>query len=135
MPLANGSDGRVRCRIAIAEDAAFCFYYADNLHLLVEAGAALVPFSLLSSERLLPNVDGLYLGGGYPELHADELEANAGMRRHIRSFCERGAAVFAKCGGLIMLIVLLLVLLLRLRVLLLALLVVLPLALTLALLC
>uniref|UniRef100_A0A7S4IXD0 CobB/CobQ-like glutamine amidotransferase domain-containing protein n=1 Tax=Odontella aurita TaxID=265563 RepID=A0A7S4IXD0_9STRA len=88
-----------RCRIGIAEDAAFCFYYVDNLHLLVQAGAELVPFSPLASSRL-PPVDALYLGGGYPELHAVALEKNAEMRADIKSFCESGASIFAECGGL-----------------------------------
>ena len=88
-----------KCRIGVAEDAAFCFYYSDNLHLLVQAGAELVPFSPLDDERLPPELDGLYIGGGYPELHAEALERNVSMRRDIRSFCDSGAAVFAECGG------------------------------------
>ena len=91
--------GGPRCRIGIAEDAAFCFYYSDNLHLLVQAGAELVPFSPLRDQRLPPELDGLYIGGGYPELHAEDLEKNVPMRQDIKSFCDSGATVFAECGG------------------------------------
>ena len=91
--------GGPRCRLGIAEDAAFCFYYSDNLHLLVQAGAELVPFSPLSDKRLPPGLDGLYIGGGYPELHAEALERNTSIRQDIKSFCDSGATVFAECGG------------------------------------
>lgn len=87
------------CRIAIAEDAAFCFYYRDNLHLLQMAGAELVPFSPLSTPHLPPNLDGIYMGGGYPELHAEQLEKNASLRKDIKSFSEAGGVIFAECGG------------------------------------
>jgi cobyrinic acid a,c-diamide synthase len=88
-----------RVRIGVARDAAFHFYYADNLDLLEEAGAELVPFSPLTDARL-PNVDGLYLGGGYPEEHAAALTTNASMRASIRAFAEAGGAIYAECGGL-----------------------------------
>jgi cobyrinic acid a,c-diamide synthase len=88
-----------RVRIGVARDAAFHFYYADNLDLLEEAGAELVPFSPLTDARL-PNVDGLYLGGGYPEEHAAALTANASMRASIRAFAEAGGTIYAECGGL-----------------------------------
>jgi len=88
------------CRIGIAEDEAFCFYYRDNLHLLCLAGAELVPFSPLTSHHLPPALDALYIGGGYPELHAQKLENNQTLRNDIRSFCHAGGAIFAECGGL-----------------------------------
>jgi cobyrinic acid a,c-diamide synthase len=87
---------RPRVRIGVARDAAFHFYYEDNLDLLREAGAELVDFSPLA-DAALPAVDGLYLGGGYPEEHRAALSANATMRASIRAF--RGV-VYAECGGL-----------------------------------
>ena len=86
-------------RIGLARDPAFCFYYADNLDMLRDAGAELVPFSPLSDTALPENVQGLYLGGGYPELHAETLAANCGMRAAIKRFSQAGGPVYAECGG------------------------------------
>lgn len=86
-------------RIGIAYDPAFCFYYPDNLELLEEAGAELVRFSPLN-DRLLPDVDMLYLGGGYPELHGEVLARNVAIRTAIRQFAERGGTIYAECGGM-----------------------------------
>jgi cobyrinic acid a,c-diamide synthase len=88
-----------RCRIGIARDAAFSFYYDDNLRRLVECGATLVDCSPMR-DAALPDVDGLYLGGGYPEIHAAALEANASFRASVRRFAEAGAPIYAECGGL-----------------------------------
>ncbi|WP_394835056.1 cobyrinate a,c-diamide synthase [Pendulispora rubella] len=86
-------------RIAIARDAAFHFYYADNLRRLESLGAELVPFSPVS-ETALPDADGVYLGGGYPEVHAAALSANAAMRGAIAAFAQAGGPIYAECGGL-----------------------------------
>ena len=88
-----------RTRIGIAMDEAFHFYYDENLRLLRQAGAELVEFSPIR-DRLLPEVDGLYLGGGYPEVHAKALAENETMRRQVYDFCGSGKPVYAECGGL-----------------------------------
>lgn len=84
--------------IGIAQDEAFNFYYADNLSRLEKAGAGLVPFSPLRSK--LPDVGGLYLGGGFPEIYGRELARNRKLLRTLRDAVRRGLPVFAECGGL-----------------------------------
>jgi cobyrinic acid a,c-diamide synthase len=86
-------------RIGVAQDRAFGFYYPDDLDALRAAGAALVRFDALTDAQL-PNVDALFIGGGFPELYARELEANASLRTRIRSLVEAGLPVYAECGGL-----------------------------------
>jgi cobyrinic acid a,c-diamide synthase len=88
-----------RCRIAVARDEAFSFYYDENLRLLEAAGAQLVFFSPLQ-DRALPDVGGVYLGGGYPELHAAALSGNHAMLDALRAHVAAGRAVYAECGGL-----------------------------------
>ncbi len=87
-------------RIAVAWDAAFAFYYADNLALLRAHGAELVFFSPLKAAEL-PVCDGLYLGGGYPELHAEGLSANVALRRRLVAALAAGLPTYAECGGLL----------------------------------
>jgi cobyrinic acid a,c-diamide synthase len=89
-----------RRRVAVARDPAFCFYYEDNFDLLRAAGAEIVPFSPLRDARLPDNVDLVYLGGGYPELHAARLAENHDMRSSLRRHHERGGRIYAECGGL-----------------------------------
>jgi cobyrinic acid a,c-diamide synthase len=91
--------GAGACRIGIAWDEAFHFYYEENLRLLEELGATLVRFSPIRDARV-PDVDGLYLGGGYPEVHARALAANGEMRASIAAFAQHGAPIYAECGGL-----------------------------------
>ncbi len=86
-------------RIGIAQDRAFGFYYADDFDALRAAGATLVRFDTLA-DTCLPNVDALFIGGGFPELYARELEANAPLRGRIRNAIDAGLPVYAECGGL-----------------------------------
>lgn len=98
-PPASKAAERASCRIAVAEDAAFHFYYEANLHLLEQAGAELVRFSPLE-DASLDEVDGIYIGGGYPELHAGRLAANTPMLRRLRELAQSGTPLYAECGGL-----------------------------------
>ena len=91
--------GAAKVKIGIARDRAFGFYYADDLDALTAAGAELVPFDTLSDAHL-PDVDGLYIGGGFPEACAIELEANASLRCEIKAAIENGMPTYAECGGL-----------------------------------
>jgi len=86
-------------RLGVAQDRAFTFYYPENLEALRAAGAELVPFSPLADEHL-PEVDGLYIGGGFPEVFMEELEANRNLRGEIKAAIEAGMPVYAECGGL-----------------------------------
>ncbi len=90
--------GRDVC-IGIARDRAFSFYYPGDLEALEAAGAELVFFDTLNDTRL-PEVDGLFLGGGFPETEAEELSANAALRAAIRTAIEAGMPAYAECGGL-----------------------------------
>jgi cobyrinic acid a,c-diamide synthase len=83
--------------IGVARDDAFCFYYQDNLDRLARAGAEVRPFSPLSDT--LPYMDAIYIGGGYPELHADALE-HSRCRAEIRERADAGMPVYGECGGL-----------------------------------
>jgi len=91
---------RPQVRIGMARDRAFCFYYLENLRLLEEAGAELVPFSPLEDRQLPEDVSGLYIGGGYPESFPEPLAANQEIQQEIRDLAAQGAPVYAECGGL-----------------------------------
>ncbi len=98
-PLPLRSSDAPRVRIAIARDAAFGFYYADDMDALAAAGAEMVPFDACRDHHL-PACDGLFIGGGFPECFADELEANATLKSEILDAIETGLPVYAECGGL-----------------------------------
>ncbi len=85
--------------IGVARDRAFGFYYADDLDALVAAGAEIVPFDTLVDAQL-PDVDALYIGGGFPEVFAAELEKNVTLRSQIKQAIENGMPAYAECGGL-----------------------------------
>lgn len=87
-------------RIGVARDRAFSFYYEDNLDLLREGGATIVRFSPLNDAEVPADLDALYLGGGYPELYAGRLSANAYMLRSLQAFAASGRPVYAECGGM-----------------------------------
>ncbi len=101
--LTRGGRIPLTVRIAIARDVAFSFYYEENLDMLREAGAEIVPFSPLWDSGLPDDVHALYMGGGYPELHAERLAANKAMQSSIREFIDSGKPVYAECGGLMFL--------------------------------
>ena len=87
-------------RVAIAQDAAFGFYYQDDLEALSAAGAELVSFDALH-ERKLPDADGIFIGGGFPEVHMQALSENISLKMDIRIAIENGLPCYAECGGLL----------------------------------
>jgi cobyrinic acid a,c-diamide synthase len=87
-------------RIGVAQDRAFGFYYQDTIDLLAECGAEIVPFSPIDDERLPPDLQGLYVGGGFPELYAHGISANGRLRAELRQHAQRGRPIYAECGGL-----------------------------------
>jgi cobyrinic acid a,c-diamide synthase len=88
-------------RVGVPSDHAFSFYYEDNLDLLREQGAEIVWFSPLTDASLPSGLDALYLGGGYPELHAKQLSSNRQMLEDVRTFAASGRPVYAECGGML----------------------------------
>lgn len=90
--------------IAIARDKAFNFYYQDNLDTLEMLGARLAEFSPLKDKYLPPGINGIYIGGGYPELFAAQLSANIRMRKSVLQYAREGIPIYAECGGLMYLV-------------------------------
>jgi len=97
IPLPKASQSGVR--LGVARDEAFCFYYQDNLDLLTHFGAELCFFSPVRDSQLPPNLAGLYLGGGYPELFAPKLAENQNLKIEILAAAKGGMPIFAECGG------------------------------------
>lgn len=95
----RAADEKSRPRIGVVRDSAFQFYYPENIEALAEAGAEVVFVSLLPGAKL-PDLDGLYIGGGFPETHAKELSQNAEARERVRAWAESGLPIYAECGGL-----------------------------------
>jgi cobyrinic acid a,c-diamide synthase len=98
----NRLPGRAQVTIGIVRDAAFQFYYPENLEALEKQGAALKFIDGFQCE-VLPPVDALYIGGGFPETHLNQLTANKGLRESIGQAVEKGLPVYAECGGLMFL--------------------------------
>ena len=96
---ATFSKNKEEVAVGIARDEAFCFYYQENLKLLEEMGAKLIPFSPLHEEHLPEGICGLILGGGYPELHLKELSQNTVMKEEIRHLAASSLPILAECGG------------------------------------
>ncbi|ADL51963.1 cobyrinate a,c-diamide synthase [Clostridium cellulovorans] len=88
-----------KVRIAVAYDNAFCFYYKDNLELLERLGAELVYFSPLNDESLPEDIDGIYIGGGYPELYLEKLSSNKTMLEELKNLVKGEIPIIAECGG------------------------------------
>ncbi|RPF48187.1 cobyrinic acid a,c-diamide synthase [Hydrogenoanaerobacterium saccharovorans] len=86
-------------RVAVARDNAFCFYYEDSLDLLRELGAELVEFSPIADTALPSKIDGLFLGGGYPEIYAEQLTSNKAMLQSVYTSLQKGLPCIAECGG------------------------------------
>jgi len=98
-PPAPATLAQPKIRVAVARDAAFGFYYTDDLDALAAAGAELIPFDTLKDAQL-PPCDALFIGGGFPESFLDELAANIHLRSDIRKAIENGLPTYAECGGL-----------------------------------
>ena len=89
-----------KLRVGLLMDAAFQFYYSENLEALEQAGAELISINAME-EQILPDLDGLYIGGGFPETSAKELAANRSFRDSVKAAAEKGLPIYAECGGLI----------------------------------
>jgi len=95
------SSGKTNVRVGVIRDKPFSFYYQDNIDALSAKAEVVIVDSL--NDRTLPKVDALYIGGGFPEVFAEELERNRKLRKEIYDFCDSGRPVYAECGGLMFL--------------------------------
>jgi cobyrinic acid a,c-diamide synthase len=101
IPAESGPPNKSPIRIGVARDRAFSFYYEDNFDLLRQNGAEIIFFTPRTDVHLPANLDALYFGGGYPELHADTLSGNRQLGAEICSFADAGKPLYAECGGLV----------------------------------
>ena len=102
-PAVVANAGTEAVRIAVVRDAAFSFYYQENIEALSRAGAEIVFISALRPDELPADVDAVYIGGGFPEVHAGKLEANGGFLRALAERAKGGLPIYAECGGLMLL--------------------------------
>ena len=93
------SDLKINPRIGIMKDSAFQFYYQENIDALISEGAELIYTSPLS-DKTIPDIDALYIGGGFPETHAKELSENISYKEELKALAEKGLPIYAECGGL-----------------------------------
>jgi cobyrinic acid a,c-diamide synthase len=98
-PTSRSRKRRGEIKIGLARDEAFCFYYPENLRLLREAGADLIPFSPIHEKKLPEGIAGLIFGGGYPELHCRALSENRPMLKAIKDYGLNGGPIYGECGG------------------------------------
>jgi len=98
-PITASTSTSTTIKIAIARDAAFGFYYPEDIAAFAQCGAELVEIDTLQDKKL-PNVDGLFIGGGFPETHIEALSSNSSLREDIRTAIEAGLPCYAECGGL-----------------------------------
>lgn len=100
LPPTHGTKyGKIQTRIAVAIDESFNFYYQDNLDLLKSLGAEIIFFSPVSDKKI-PTCDGIYIGGGFPEVKADLLQKNDTMKKLVKKHAQDGMPIYAECGGL-----------------------------------
>lgn len=94
----------MKVTLAIARDNAFCFYYQDDIDLFESLGAEIKQFSPLNDSRLPDDIDGIFMGGGFPELYADQLMGNKSMANSILEACKQGSVIYGECGGMMYLL-------------------------------
>ncbi|MFN3568309.1 MAG: hydrogenobyrinic acid a,c-diamide synthase (glutamine-hydrolyzing), partial [Caldimicrobium sp.] len=99
----NDNIEKLPVKIGVFNDPAFQFYYPENLEMLTSHGAKLIFINALKENKIPNDLDGLYLGGGFPELYADILAENESLKRDLRYFVKEGMPVYAECGGLMFL--------------------------------